>query len=262
MNRIAKLSQDHVITFSSIVTLIALLLWSIQWDGDPYMGFDMIVTHIAVCAIAVWFMKSLTILESAGFRKQGFGKGLVLGTPLLLLGILSSLYSNSGMDYSQLGLPHIKTTLIFTASMFMVGAAEETLFRGLLLNNMIRKWGATKNGVIRAVTVSALIFGEIHLINTFVAPFATVVIQAVNAACAGILFSAIYICCKNIWAVITVHMLVDWIALFLQQCFVGATSIVTNAVSISEGVLIVFVGSVVPLLFSAILLKKYKPHDI
>lgn len=258
MNRLVGFSQNKIKIFSAIIILAALLIWSIEWDGDPYMGFDMILSHIITCVIAIWLMKKLSIWEKTDFKKEGLVKGLVLGIPFLVLGILSAVYSNLGVDYSQLGTPDIKKVLIFTASMFMVGAAEEIVFRSLLLNNMIKKWGANKNGVIKAITISALIFGGIHLINVFVAPPVTVVVQAINAACAGVLFSVIYIRCKNIWAVIIIHMLVDWIALFLQQCFTGTTSIVTSEVSIIQGLLVVLVGSVIPLLFSMILLRKCK----
>lgn len=258
MNRLIKFSQNNIKLFSALVAFVALLAWAIEWDGDPYMGFDLILSHIITCFAAVYLMKKLSILQNAGFKRQGFSRGFLLGVPFLLLGVLSAIYSNLNTDFSQLGSPDIKKTIMFTASMFMVGAAEEIVFRGLLFNNMVKKWGENKNGVIKAITVSALIFGGVHIFNVLVAPPITVLVQTINAACAGVLFSVIYICCKNIWAVIIVHMLVDWIALFLQQCFTGATSIVTSKISVFQAILVIFVGSAIPLLFSMILLKKYK----
>jgi len=222
------------------------------------MGIDMILSHTVTSLLAIWLLKKLSVLQMAGFKKSGFSMGLLLGTPLLVLGIISSVYSNWGADYSQMSWPDIKTVLIFSASMFMVGTGEEIVFRGLLLNNMIKKWGVNKSGVIKAIIVSALIFGGVHLLNVIVAPPITVIMQAINAACAGVLFSVIYIRCRNIWAVIIVHMLVDWFALFVQQCFTGGTSIVTSKVSIQQGFLVIFVGSFVPLILSIILLRKYE----
>jgi len=243
------------------MTLVVLLTWQLEWDSDPYMGFDMILSHIITCIIAIWVMRKLSTLQIAGFKKQGFAKGVLLGIPFLILGILSAIFSNLGVDFNELGSPDMKDVLLFTASMFMVGAAEEIVFRGLLLNNMVKKWGTSKDGVIKAIAISALIFGAIHLLNVFIAPPITVIVQAVNAACAGVLFATIYLRCKNIWAVIMIHMLVDWIALFLQQCFQGTNSIITSEVSILQGVLVVLVGSVTPLFFSMILLRKYKSAE-
>lgn len=140
----------------------------------------------------------------------------------------------------------------------MVGAAEEIVFRGLLLNNMIKKWGGNKKGVVKAIILSALVFGGVHMLNIVIAPPVTVIVQAINAACAGVLFSVIYLRCRNIWAVIIVHMLVDWFALFIEQCFTGATSIVTNELSLLQGIIVVVIGSIVPIIFSFIYMKKYK----
>lgn len=258
MNRIEKFSQKNIIIFSTIIIIVALIFWQIEWDDEPYMGFDMILSHIITCIFALYLMKRLLILPKAGFKKKGFAKGLFLGIPFIVLGILSVVYSNQDIDFNKLSLLNIKIIIIFTASMFMVGAAEEIVFRGLLLNNMVKKWGASKKGVIKAIAISAFIFGLVHLLNVFVAPPITVIVQAINAACAGVLFSVIYLRCENIWAVIVIHMLVDWIALFLQTCFTGATSIITNEVSIVQGLLVVLAGSAIPLLFSVILFRKYQ----
>lgn len=257
MNRIEKFSQCNIITFSAIITLSALLIWNIEWDGEPYTGFDLILSHTITCIIAYWLMNRLYILPKAGFKKQGFAKGIFLGIPFIVLGVLSVVYSNLGIDFNKLNLLDIKVIIIFTISMFMVGAAEELVFRGLLLNNMVKKWGTSRKGVIKAIAISAFIFGLIHLLSVFVAPPITVIVQAINAACAGVLFSVIYLRCKNIWAVIVIHMLVDWIALFLQECFTGATSIITSEISIIQGLLVVLAGSVIPLLFSVFLFRKH-----
>lgn len=255
MNKVEKFSKNHTIIFSIIVILVAMLVWNIEWDNDPYMGFDLILSHSITCLLAVWLMWAVKVLKSAGFGCKGLGKGLLLGMPLFVLGIGSTLLSNLKTDWTQLGSPNIRRTLLFTFSMFMVGAAEELLFRGLILNNMLKKWGR-REGVWKSVIVSSAVFGAIHLLNMAVAPPLTVIIQAINAAAAGMMFCAIYIRCRNMWAVIITHMIVDWLSLFLDQCFSGATSIISAEVSILQGILTVLVGVAVPVVFSIIYIKK------
>ena len=252
LKKLENFSQRHVIMFSFAITLIAVLIWTIQWDVDPFMGFDMILSHAITFILAIWLIKKILLFQTVGFKENGLFKGLLLGTPLLILGVISSVFSNMDTDYSQIRLPDARRTLIFTVSMFMVGAAEEIVFRGILLNNMIKKWGKNQKGIIKAIIFSAFIFGLVHLINIFHVPLITLVVQTLNAACAGILFSVIYIICRNIWAIIFVHMLTDWAALFLQHCFYGTNSIVINEMSISQGLIVVAVGSFVPLFFSVI----------
>lgn len=49
----------------------------------------------------------------------------------------------------------------------------------------------------------------------------TLVVQVINAASAGELFAAIFIKCKNIWAGVVAHAMVDWLSLFVANCFTG-----------------------------------------
>lgn len=256
MNRIERLFEDGAIRFVLSITVLLLLIEQIEWDGDPYMGWDMILSRGLICTLAVWLMRKLSILHGAGFQQAGWGKGLLWGTPLLLLGAVSAVYSNLGMNLQAIEAPGAGRTLLFTASMLSVALAEEFGFRGLLLNLMMRKYGTDERGVSRAILLSALIFGAAHLLGIFVSPPVTVLVQAVNAASAGVLFSVIYIRCRTIWAVVTVHFLVDWMALFPQQCLTGTTSIIAGELSAAQGILVVVVGSVLPLVVSFIQFKR------
>lgn len=258
MKRIKDFAHTHIITFSFIVTIVFLLIESIDWDGNPVMGYDAILLRIMICVFALLLMKNLSLLKKAEFGRKGFAKGFLLGLPILALGIVSAVFSNLNLDLTKLGSPVITTTIIFTLSMFMVGSAEEIVFRGLLLNNMIEKWGTDKRGVIKAITLTALIFGGSHIFNAFVFPLGIVIVQTINAITMGLLFSVIYLRCRNLSALIIVHMLVDWFALFMQNCFTGTTSIITTDMSLPQALLVVFVGSSVPLVLSVFYLRKYK----
>lgn len=70
-----------------------------------------------------------------------------------------------------------------------------------------------------AVFISVAIFGGIHIQNIFFVAPITLLVQVINVASSGVLFEAIYIRCKNIWATIIIHMLVDWLALFVVVSF-------------------------------------------
>jgi membrane protease YdiL (CAAX protease family) len=258
MERVKRFSQKHVILFSTILTFIALAIWSIDIDGNPLGGIDMLLTHIVTLLLTVLIMWKLSLIQNAGFTKNGFIKGIIMGLPFLALGIISVLFSNSGTDWSVIKRPSVYILFMFTANMFMVGAAEEMLFRGLILNNMLLKWGSNKRGIMKSVWLSAIIFGAMHIINIFALPYAiTVIVQAVNAAFASILFAAVYLRGKNIWSVIVVHALVDWIALILPTCSTSASSIIAVKMSIWQGLIVVIGGSLPPLLIGLFLMRKF-----
>lgn len=256
MKRLNAFAKNRPALFAALCTLAAMILWMIEFDDDPIGGFDMVLSHGLTTALTLLLMASLSLLSKAGFGRKGLGRGLLLGIPFYLLGIASALFSNPGIDFSALFHAGASSWLLFLLSMGMVGLAEETLFRGLILNNFLRNWGGTRKGVFRAVWVSAAIFGAIHLLNMAVAPPLTVLVQAINAANAGVLFAAIYIRCRNLWSVIVVHALVDCLALAPQQLLPQATSIIANEVTVLQALLVVLVGSVVPLVIAQFLLRK------
>ena len=250
------LAKKRPVLFAVLCTVLAMLIWAVELDGDPIGGVDMIVSHSLTSIIALFLMSLLMILPTAGFRKKGFLQGLALGIPFYILGIASAIFSNPEMDLSLVRDIRLPSLLSFTLSMFMVGIGEEVLFRGLLLNNFLDVWKDTKNGTLRAVWVSAAIFGAVHLLNMVVAPPLTVLVQTINAASAGVLFAAIYIRCRNLWSVIIVHTLVDWLALAPQQLLPQASSIVSGEVTVIQALMVVLVGSAVPLFVAWLLLRK------
>lgn len=210
-----KRFSNKVIPFSIVIVLVDTLIGSIEMDGHPLSGWDFIGVRIVACLLGIYLIKKLALWSSAGFRKDGFCKGVFLGIPLIALGFASGVISNieQWSDYSFLGYSSL---LFFTVGMFFVGLAEEIVYRGLLLNNMLDKWGTTQRGCWKSIFVSAAIFGIAHLPNLFFSPILTVLFQAINAAAGGVLFSVIYIKTKNIWSVIAVHALVDWLALLMM----------------------------------------------
>ena len=79
---------------------------------------------------------------------------------------------------------------------FTSGITEEVLFRGVIFRIINEKWGS-----IIALTVSALLFGLIHLMNKNSSLYSGIAI----AIEAGILLGACYIYSGNLWLPIGVH---------------------------------------------------------
>lgn len=251
-----KRFSERVVLFSIAVAALETVAVSIELDGNALSGPDFFVARAAVCLLGAYLIRVLGLWRGVGVQRDGFARGLLLGVPLVALGLLSGIVSNAGAmrGASFLGVSKL---LAFTAAMLFVGLAEEMIYRGLLLNLMLRKWGSDARGVWKAVFVSAAIFGGAHLTNLFFASALTVIVQAVNAAAGGVLFCAIYIKTKNLLAVIAVHALVDWLALFLQVCF-GGTSVIAAEMAIGQVALVIAAGSLPPLFFAWLYLGNTK----
>ena len=89
---------------------------------------------------------------------------------------------------------------------------------------MVRKWGSTKSGIYRAVILSSLLFGLMHIIN-FMAGRSTLMTVAVQMSY-SVFFGAFFAACmmrnRSIWLAIITHAVFD---LFggLQEIAVNGT---------------------------------------
>lgn len=253
-------SQENIIIFSCVITLITLLISSMfKWDSNPIMGMDKLTADILITIFCIIIIFGLGLAGTAGFRRTGFLKGLLYGIPFMIIGVGAAIIGNLGIDMNQLKPLPASTMIMFTINMLFVGVNEEVSMRALILNNLISKYGEEKKGICQSILISSLIFGMIHLVNIFFMSPVTVIVQAVNAASAGVLFATIYILSRNIWSCILVHAFVDWISLFIGQCFVGGASVLSVEMTIGQGLVMIILGSLPPIAI-AIILLRYKKH--
>lgn len=255
---IQEWSVKHMEIVAVAISLLLLGISSLfSWDNNPIMGFDKMCADIVIIAVCVFVIKLTGLWETAGFQKSGLGKGMLYGIPFLIIGAGSVIVSNAGVDFSKLQFISVSHALIFTINMVLVGMNEEVWMRAFVLNGLIRKYGTDKNGIRRAIIVSALVFGAIHIPNIFFMNPVTLVVQVVNAASAGVLFGAIFVRSKNIWAGIIIHTLVDWCSLFVGNCFVGASTVLSMEMNPLQAAGIILLGSLPPVFIAFYLLRKH-----
>lgn len=117
-----------------------------------------------------------------------------------------------------LGVPPIALVALILFNSLLVGFSEETMFRGVLfraLRGPLSIWPA--------IIITSIAFGSVHILNGFTTgDFSAASIQAVSAACSGLLFIALLIRTGSIWVPIIYHAL--WDALL----FIMAVSAATN----------------------------------
>ena len=111
--------------------------------------------------------------------------------PLVLIGY--SLYTKLMFGMPEDGqLQPAFSIFSFFLSMALVGVAEEFIFRGVIAQSLLERFGTGRAGVWKACLLSGLLFGAAHLTNLLSsAPFG-VLMQCVFAASLGTLFAAIY----------------------------------------------------------------------
>lgn len=142
------------------------------------------------------------------------------------------------------------TTVKVIVLCLSVGAFEELLFRGVLFDYLLERWGKTTTGIITAVMVSSALFGFAHVVpalieNTAVGGLGVsqAVLKIVQAGMMGVLLCAVVLKTKNIWNAVLIHALIDFFPILSTYLFTttGATSGEYVSSDVSTGIVVIIV---------------------
>lgn len=89
-----------------------------------------------------------------------------------------------------------------------VGMFEEISIRGVMMGAMLK--GFKKYPVMKSIFFSSIVFGSLHMLNYFVAPFRDTTNQVIYAAGLGFVLATVYYISKNIWVSIVLHATMDY----------------------------------------------------
>ncbi|URZ09124.1 CPBP family intramembrane glutamic endopeptidase [Clostridium felsineum] len=186
-------------------------------DYDAILMSDSLGIIFAI--IVMFLLRKINVLRE---KKDGILKGLFVGGFLTFICFFSLLAMLTTVQEKKL-LP-ISSIIVFTLSMIAVGMAEEFIFRGIILNLLVDKFGKTTKGIWAAVIVSSVIFGCAHISNVLSGVhLKAAFIQAMGTIAVGALLAAIYLRTRNIWVVIFLHAFMDFSSL-IGAGFFGVSS--------------------------------------
>ena len=210
-----------MLVFSLLVT-IGLAAAGADFDTmDGYLlGSVQEAVGLAVALVLLWRTGRLDLLRRRGC---GFMNGLLVGMyPLFFIGYTAfGALAFGRPDVPLLPLPRILT---FMLNMILVGVAEELVFRSIIAQTLLERYGTARAGVWKACLVSGVLFGAAHLSNLIgSAPFG-VLMQCVFAASLGVLFAAIYFRTGNLWVTAFLHSAMDIAAMLIGGLY-GTTSV-------------------------------------
>jgi len=212
---IKKSSEKQPLIFSVLTIILAeALLGACLFLFQPFRlyqyNFITVVSYLIPLIFVLLIIFALKLFPQLRFSARGLRKGLFLGWLFILIGLVSLI---TGFNFSKLNSIASKSwamLLPFSAVMLLNAMIEEFLFRGIMLNLLLKKWNTIK----KAVIVSALIFGAAHMIQLISTPSRPmgIILTIMLAFGSGVYFAAIYIRSKNIWAVVLLHAIFDWLS--------------------------------------------------
>lgn len=238
-----------------LVLLLAMLGVDLTRVDDYFLSA---IQELLGALVAVFFLKKTDNLGLLRRRGSGFFNGLLVGMyPLVLIGY--SLYSKLMFGMPEDGqLQPAFSIFSFFLSMALVGVAEEFIFRGVIAQSLLERFGTGRAGVWKACLLSGLLFGAAHLTNLLSsAPFG-VLMQCVFAASLGTLFAAIYFRTGNLWVTVFLHGAMD-IASMLVGGLYGTEDVAESISGYDASMMLSILIYLIPTLF---LLRKKKIGEV
>ncbi len=179
-------------------------------------------TLIILSAVALIFIKSSGALSKYGLCPPAVAPARMLYYAPLIILLTVNLWWGFDMNLS---LPE---TALYIPSMLFVGFLEEIIFRGFLLDAML------KSNPKSAVAVSSITFGIGHIINLINGSGAELLpnlLQVVYAVAAGFMFVMIYCKSKSLVPCIITHGVFNALSVFSAQT--GTFEQIISAVAIT-----------------------------
>lgn len=240
----------HTIVFCILAIFVSFAIYNIIQELFLHIQTEQRLAETsgriaASIGIAVFYNKFFDI-ESFGIKKGNFFQGLIIGG-FMILATLNNLAASmlAVSDYPSV-MPSVYLIFAVIIEQIFIGVFEEFLFRGLILNIILKKMQEHSfKSKMTAVVISSVLFGVVHLLNLFSAPqlINETIDQVFYAAFIGVFLGALYLRSHNIWVVVFYHAIYD-MASELPVIFheIPAQAIIDETVS--EAVLNIIVSSV------------------
>ncbi len=201
-----RLYEESRLTFALVWIGCYVVLASVADGISESIGTQKIVTVPVLLGmtgvLGLWMIRTGLAEELGLCRFQGRWGDYLWFAPFALL-LTVNLWNGVQMNFS------VPETLLYIASMVLVGFLEEVIFRGLLFRALL------ESGVKQAFVISSLTFGMGHIVNLLNgADLLPTLLQVLYAVAIGFLFTLIVYRGKSLWPCILVHGLFNSLSVF------------------------------------------------
>lgn len=211
-------------------------------SNGNYRSFVVEVISALISIGLIILFKKTDVLK---FKGKSFGTGLICGLPLIITYSLLMIVGLANLPGKSL-IPAAEIAAV-AITWFLIGVAEEGLFRGVIQELFMDIFGAnTRKGVILSIVCTGTLFGLCHFQNLLAGvelPF--VLVQAASAIASGLMFGAIaYRSGRSILPGMLIHSLIDAASFTYSGMLWGASEADSvNALDVRSLIMIpVFVG--------------------
>jgi len=272
--KFSKIVYSHVIlstVLMSVILIGSLVTFSVVFisteDGLPPepSGLALFTLgQIVLSAITIFLMVKFNVFSKDNFKFKNLGRGLLLGWVTYVCVIVTIVIYISSFPENSFAIPNIPSLLITVLHPLIgTGLFEEVLFRGLVLKLLLGAFGDSKNGIIKAVIISSLLFGIVHIGNAIAgAGLLPTIFNIMGAALVGVFYAALYIRTKNLLVVIILHAITNLSHQIFNVIVSRDVFVELMAIQTESSALLGVAGPIVCVIAGIVLLRKVKPDEI
>jgi len=214
MRHVRQFATAHPLPFAILTTLV----WILAGGLGAYLaasalklpfadGLPQSLGTLAITACLLWAMGRWGWLRPAGVSVPGSGRLWLVTAGLTILVVVAyqlAFFHQIVVDFSTaIGSDEARAIL---GRCSVVGFVEETLFRGFILYALVRVWGHTRRGLLAAISVPALIFGLLHILQLLAGnPPDDTLMTMLNAFVGGLWYGALVLLGGSIWPAVLIH---------------------------------------------------------
>ena len=211
-------------------------------SNGNYRSFVTEIISALISLGLIFLFRKTSVLRLKG---KLFGKGLICGLPLIIIYSLLLIFGLTNLPGKTL-IPAAEIIIVIIR-WFLIGIAEEGLFRGVIQELFMDIFGSnSRKGVILSIVSAATVFGLSHFQNLLAgAQLPFVLIQVASAIASGLMFGAIaYRSGRSILPAMLIHSLIDAASFTYSGMLWGASDVDSvNSLDLRSIIMIpVFVG--------------------
>ncbi|TVZ56668.1 hypothetical protein OD91_1964 [Lutibacter sp. Hel_I_33_5] len=208
----SKPTLVQIIFFTLFIGLILLANNGIKtylinndiFDYNIHLTFK-ILSNCIFGVVSFLVAKKLDLIDVGGLSDRKPQKLVLIIFPLAFLVVLNVLFLDTIPNFTTL---NISLLAIYCLS---IGISEELSIRSVLLPLISKYFGNDRKAQIKAVLISSLIFGLLHLIK-FDKGLYGEISQVFFATFIGLMFGYLLLVIKRIYPLIIIHAIIDFAA--------------------------------------------------
>jgi membrane protease YdiL (CAAX protease family) len=207
-----KTTLNQIILFTVFISLILIinnLIKNYLLDSNitsyTIHSSVKIISNLLLGSISFLIATKLDLFKLGGLSAIKSEKIWVVIFPLVFLILLNVLFMDSVPNHNSFNL------IILVIYCLSIGFSEELSIRSVLLPLLSKYFGNDRKAKIKAIFISAFIFGLLHLFK-FDKGLYGEISQVLYASFIGVMFGAVLLVIKRVYPLIVIHAIIDFAA--------------------------------------------------